>query len=67
MFPTPRAVFLGQEPVAKVHNRSHPARQLIVAYEDQCTPENAAKMTSRIKRPRNRPAQRIYFLILARC
>jgi folate-binding protein YgfZ len=46
-----KGCFLGQEPVAKVHNRSHPSRQLIVNYEDQCSPEEAAKMTSKAKDP----------------
>jgi folate-binding protein YgfZ len=46
-----KGCFLGQEPVAKVHNRSHPSRQLIVAFEDEVPVENAAKMTSKIKDP----------------
>ncbi len=46
-----KGCFLGQEPVAKVHNRSKPTRRLIVAFEDQCLPEHAAKMTSKIADP----------------
>jgi len=42
-----KGCFLGQEPVAKVHNRAQPVRRLIVAFEDQCSPEEAAKMTSK--------------------
>jgi folate-binding protein YgfZ len=43
-----KGCFLGQEPVAKVHNRAQPSRRLIVAFEDQCLPEEAAKMTSKV-------------------
>jgi folate-binding protein YgfZ len=46
-----KGCFLGQEPVAKVHNRARPVRRLIAAFEDQCSPEDAAKMTSKIKDP----------------
>ncbi len=48
-----KGCFLGQEPVAKVHTRAHPARRLIVAFEDQCSAPQAAKMTSKIKDPKN--------------
>ena len=48
-----KGCFLGQEPVAKVHNRAQPSRQLIVAYEDQCAPEETAKMTSKTLDPAN--------------
>jgi folate-binding protein YgfZ len=44
-----KGCFLGQEPVAKVHNRAQPSRKLIVAFEDQCSGENTAKMTSKAK------------------
>ena len=46
-----KGCFLGQEPVAKVHNRSKPTRQLIAAFENQCTAEESAKMTSKILDP----------------
>jgi len=46
-----KGCFLGQEPVAKVHNRAQPSRRLIVRFEDQCSPEDAAKMTSKTKDP----------------
>lgn len=46
-----KGCFLGQEPVAKVHNRAQPVRQLIVAFEDQCSSQEAAKMTSKIPDP----------------
>jgi len=42
-----KGCFLGQEPVAKVHNRAHPVRQLVVQFEDQCTSQQAMAMTSR--------------------
>ncbi len=48
-----KGCFLGQEPVAKVHNRAKPTWRLIVKYEDECTPEEQAKMTSKIKDPDN--------------
>jgi folate-binding protein YgfZ len=41
-----KGCFLGQEPVAKVHNRAKPSRKLTVIFEDQCPVEDAAKMTS---------------------
>ncbi len=46
-----KGCFLGQEPVAKVHNRAQPSRQLIVQFEDRCSPEEAAKMTSKVPDP----------------
>jgi len=46
-----KGCFLGQEPVAKVHSRAQPSRKLMVAFEDQCSCPEAAKMTSKIKDP----------------
>jgi tRNA-modifying protein YgfZ len=46
-----KGCFLGQEPVAKVHNRAKPSRKLIVAFEDQYSSEDAAKMTSKVPDP----------------
>lgn len=46
-----KGCFLGQEPVAKVHNRSRPSRKLVVQFEDQCSPEEAAKLTSKVPDP----------------
>jgi tRNA-modifying protein YgfZ len=46
-----KGCFLGQEPVAKVHNRAQPSRKLIVAFEDECSSEDAAKMTSKVQDP----------------
>jgi folate-binding protein YgfZ len=46
-----KGCFLGQEPVAKVHNRAQPSRKLIVVFEDQCSSQEAAKMTSKVPDP----------------
>ncbi|MDE2028524.1 MAG: hypothetical protein KGK03_03605 [Candidatus Omnitrophica bacterium] len=46
-----KGCFLGQEPVAKVHNRSKPTRKLTVKFEDECSPEEAARMTSQLRDP----------------
>ena len=46
-----KGCFLGQEPVAKVHNRAHPSRKLIVQFEDECAPEDKLRMTSIITAP----------------
>ena len=42
-----KGCFLGQEPVAKVHNRSRPTWKLTVAYADELPQEEQAKMTSK--------------------
>jgi folate-binding protein YgfZ len=46
-----KGCFLGQEPVAKVHNRAQPSRRLIVQFADQCSPQEAVKMTSKAVDP----------------
>ncbi len=46
-----KGCFLGQEPVAKVHNRSKPSRRLVVKFEDECSTEEIARMTSKVKDP----------------
>ena len=46
-----KGCFLGQEPVAKVHNRAKPSRKLVVKFEDECSPEEASRMTSKVKDP----------------
>lgn len=48
-----KGCFLGQEPVAKVHNRSKPTRKLIVKYADECSEEEKLKITSQMKDPAN--------------
>ena len=47
-----KGCFLGQEPVAKVHNRSKPTWQLAVRFEDELSEEEKAKMTSKISDPK---------------
>lgn len=49
-----KGCFLGQEPIAKVHNRSKPTWKLVVRYEDECGPEEKQKMTSRVVDPQTR-------------
>ena len=46
-----KGCFLGQEPVAKVHNRAQPSRKLIVALEDQYPSGEVARMTSKVLDP----------------
>ena len=46
-----KGCFLGQEPIAKVHNRSKPTWKLVARFEDQLTPEEQAKMTSKVRDP----------------
>ncbi len=46
-----KGCFLGQEPIAKVHNRSKPSWKLIVKYEDECSAEEKLKMTSKTAEP----------------
>jgi len=46
-----KGCFLGQEPISKVHNRSKPTWKLIVKQNDQCSPEEKSKMTSKAVDP----------------
>lgn len=48
-----KGCFLGQEPVAKVHNRSKPTWKLVVRSEEGLTEEEKVKMTSKILDPRS--------------
>ncbi|MDE2214678.1 MAG: hypothetical protein KGJ61_06120 [Candidatus Omnitrophica bacterium] len=48
-----KGCFLGQEPVAKVHNRSRPTRKLIVQDELRCSAEEASQMTSKALDPKS--------------
>ncbi len=41
-----KGCFLGQEPIAKVHNRSKPTWKLVVKYLDECEVDEKSKMTS---------------------
>ena len=47
-----KGCFLGQEPVAKVHNRSKPTWVLAVRHEDELNAEEKAKMTSKAIDPK---------------
>jgi len=47
-----KGCYLGQEPVAKVHNRSKPSRKLMVVNETACQSQEAAQMTSKIYDPK---------------
>lgn len=46
-----KGCFLGQEPVAKVHNRSKPTWKLTVRYADELPDEERGKMTSQSLEP----------------
>lgn len=57
-----KGCFLGQEPVAKVHNRSKPTWKLAVRYEDECSDEEKSKMTSKLTDPRTGRGQGFVFV-----
>ena len=44
-----KGCFLGQEIISRVHNKSRPPSKLVVKYLEECTPEEAVKLTSRVK------------------
>lgn len=46
-----KGCFLGQEPVSKVYNRSRPTWRLVVKALEDCSPEEARKMTSPLLNP----------------
>ncbi|MBI4309734.1 MAG: hypothetical protein HY591_05335 [Candidatus Omnitrophica bacterium] len=46
-----KGCFLGQEPVAKVHNRSKPTWKLSVCHADELSPEEQETMTSKTVDP----------------
>ncbi|MCC6758479.1 MAG: hypothetical protein IT395_02475 [Candidatus Omnitrophica bacterium] len=46
-----KGCFLGQEPIAKVHHRSKPTWKLAAKYEDECSAEEKAEMTSKAPDP----------------
>lgn len=57
-----KGCFLGQEAVAKVHNRSKPSWVLAVRYQDELTQEDQQKMTSCVINPPNGRCQGFVFL-----
>jgi hypothetical protein len=46
-----KGCYLGQEIIARVHYRSKPPRKLVVKVEEDCSPAEAAAMTSKILDP----------------
>jgi folate-binding protein YgfZ len=48
-----KGCFLGQEPIAKVHNRSKPTWKLVVRYEDELKEDEKIKMTSKTRDPQS--------------
>jgi folate-binding protein YgfZ len=46
-----KGCFLGQEPLAKVHHRSKPSWILTVKAEEDCSPQQQQKMTSKMLDP----------------
>ena len=44
-----KGCYLGQEIVARVHHRAKPPKRLTVKSEDECTPEQRAAMSSRVR------------------
>lgn len=56
-----KGCFLGQEPISKVYNRSKPSWKLVVKYEEECTSEEAGKMTSKVVNLVNNKTQGFVF------
>ncbi|MDO8580750.1 MAG: hypothetical protein Q7S13_04655 [Candidatus Omnitrophota bacterium] len=46
-----KGCYLGQEPISKVYNRSQPSWKLVVKREDECSPDEKGKMTSKVSDP----------------
>lgn len=57
-----KGCFLGQEPISKVHSRSQPTWKLVVKNDDECSPEEKAKMTSRILDPQTQKVKGFVFV-----
>ncbi len=57
-----KGCFLGQEPVAKVHNRAKPTWRLTVRFLDDCSAEEQAKMTSKVTDPASGRMQGFVFV-----
>ena len=56
-----KGCFLGQEPVAKVHNRSRPTWKLSVKFENELDDESRKKMTSTAINPRTQQTRGFVF------
>ncbi len=57
-----KGCFLGQEPVAKVHNRSQPSWKLVVRYEDECSQDQKTMMTSKTTDPQTKRVRGFIFV-----
>lgn len=57
-----KGCFLGQEPIAKVHNRSKPTWKLVVKNEEDCSEEEKNKMTSKAIDPQSGKAMGFVFV-----
>src|SRR3989338_2158727 len=57
-----KGCFLGQEPISKVHNRAKPTWKLVVKSEDECTPDEKVKMTSKILDPQDQKTKGFVFV-----
>lgn len=44
-----KGCYLGQEIIARVHYKARPPRRLVARYEDECTGQEAAQMTSKVR------------------
>lgn len=57
-----KGCFLGQELVAKLHHRSVPSKSLVVKSEDDCSPQERERLTSRTYDPRTRTMRGFVFV-----
>lgn len=57
-----KGCFLGQEFIAKVHNRSKPSWKLAVKAEDECSAEEKQKMTSKTVDPETKKTYGFVFI-----
>ena len=47
-----KGCYLGQETVAKVHYRGKPPKKLVVKSQDECTPDEIERLTSKTRDPK---------------
>ncbi len=57
-----KGCFLGQEPIAKVHNRARPTWKLVVVSADDLPTEERSRMTSKILDPKTQRVQGFSFV-----
>ena len=48
---TTKGCYLGQEIIARVHHRGKPPKKLVVRSEEDCTDEEKARLTSKVRDP----------------